>query len=299
MRIDFLPVLIAVMTGLSASDLHGQDSTYIIKGHIISTEGTPVEYVAAGIPGTGIGTVSSRDGEFVLTVPADKADTLEFHHVSYNTGYAAPDAWIGKDSITVILSPAELAEAVVLGGTAKEKTLVDKGARFPAAYGCFRPDNIGTGREIGSIVKVKRPFLIQRFSFKVASCSLKNTEISLNVYKIDGNDFMNILTAPVYIDIRCSSRPVDYDIDAEEHIMLEPGEYFISLAVLDCSDENRKDWEEHHDLTGREYTEAMYRNELLFPLYFKSSYVRNVALGQFSRTGFNIGMTVSGLEFQE
>ena len=62
-----------------------------VRGRIVDEKGEAVEYVHVGIPRLGIGTVSTVDGLFEIEVPAD---TLEFHHVSYQTGYypvSAPD----------------------------------------------------------------------------------------------------------------------------------------------------------------------------------------------------------------
>lgn len=64
------------------------------------------------------------------------------------------------------LTGNEIDVAVVYPAETKEKTLVSKGARFPAAFGVFNPDDTGT--EVGSNVKVKKRFIIKKFSFKVA-----------------------------------------------------------------------------------------------------------------------------------
>ena len=60
-----------------------------------------------------------------------------------------------------------------------------------------------------------------------------------------------------------------YEITPEETLLLEPGEYFVSLAFVGCSEKSRKEWEEQSSWTGKKYMEAIIRNELLFPPVFQ------------------------------
>ena len=297
MTYKLLTVFFLIAAVFSASDAASAQQTHILKGNIVNQNGKAVEYVAVGIPGSGIGAISSADGRFRLEIPDGTADTLEFHHVSYLTGLVPASEYNGADSLTVTLVPAELQEAVVLGSGAKEKTLVNKGARFPAAYGVYTPDR--TGNEIGSTVKVRHRFQIKEFSFKVAVNTIEECKVSLNVYRITEGIFRNIMTVPLYIDIRTSSRPVSYRAAPSATMILEPGEYFVSLAFVDCSDKSKAEWNEAKDLTGKAYMEKINENRLEFPLYFKSGYCRDTVLGEIVKSPFNMGLTVSGLEYRD
>ena len=66
----FLPVLLAAQEQVS------------VRGKIVDEKGEPVEYVQVGVPERHIGTISTVDGQFEISVPID---TLEFFHVSYQT----------------------------------------------------------------------------------------------------------------------------------------------------------------------------------------------------------------------
>ncbi|MBR4774651.1 MAG: carboxypeptidase-like regulatory domain-containing protein [Bacteroidales bacterium] len=79
-----------------------------VKGRIINEQGAPVGYVHVGIPGKQIGTVSTIDGRFEIAVPAD---TLEFHHVSYQTALY-PVSGPGED-VLIVMKDAELPPAVI------------------------------------------------------------------------------------------------------------------------------------------------------------------------------------------
>ena len=128
-----------------------------VRGRIVDEKGEAVEYVHVGIPRLGIGTVSTVDGLFEIEVPAD---TLEFHHVSYQTGYypvSAPD-----NDLVIVLKESELPPAVFIGGDTKEKYLLRPGTRFVGAQGGFNArDGIDKGKEVGSVAKARKPFLIK------------------------------------------------------------------------------------------------------------------------------------------
>ena len=118
-----------------------------VRGRIVDEKGEAVEYVHVGIPRLGIGTVSTVDGLFEIEVPAD---TLEFHHVSYQTGYypvSAPD-----NDLIIVPKESELPPAVFIGGDTKEKYLLRPGTRFVGAQGGFNArDGIDKGKEVGSV----------------------------------------------------------------------------------------------------------------------------------------------------
>ena len=40
-----------------------------VKGQVVNTRGEAVEYVQVGVPGLQIGTISSPDGQFEISVP--------------------------------------------------------------------------------------------------------------------------------------------------------------------------------------------------------------------------------------
>ena len=96
-----------------------------VKGRIVNEQGEAVEYVQVGMPGQGIGVISSADGRFEISVPAD---TLEFHHVSYQVG-RYPVSGPEKD-VLIVLKDSELPPAVAIGGEAKEKYLLHPGIKL-------------------------------------------------------------------------------------------------------------------------------------------------------------------------
>lgn len=264
-----------------------------VKGRIINGQGEAVEYVQVGIPKLQIGTISTVDGRFEINVPCD---TLEFFHVSYQAAsYPVTGA---DDDVVIVLQEQELPPAVFIGGDTKEKYLLRPGANVLKNMGiittALRSEH-PSGREIGSVAKAKKPFLVKDILLTVHSNHIPGCVASINIYRIEGKkeSFVNMLHKPIYFDVAVSDKPQDFDIQPEETILLEPGRYFIAFqivgydepalqAFLAKPEEERKFWEMSMD----------------FNIYLKSSYIREVALGEMESVPVNIGVAVKGLEFQ-
>ena len=285
-------VKIALFFALLPALLSAQERV-TVKGRIINGQGEAVEYVQVGIPKLQIGTISTVDGRFEINVPCD---TLEFFHVSYQAAsYPVTGA---DDDVVIVLQEQELPPAVFIGGDTKEKYLLRPGANVLKNMGiittALRSEH-PSGREIGSVAKAKKPFLVKDILLTVHSNHIPGCVASINIYRIEGKkeSFINMLHKPIYFDVAVSDKPQDFDIQPEETILLEPGRYFIAYqivgydepalqAFLAKPEEERKFWEMSMD----------------FNIYLKSSYIREVALGEMESVPVNIGVAVKGLEFQ-
>ena len=268
----------------------GQE-TVSVKGRIINQRGEPVEYVQVGIPKLQVGTISTADGLFEISVPRD---TLSFFHVAYQTGnYVVTGP---ADDVMVVLSENELSPAVFIGGNTKEQYLLRAGKRIPGGAGDFyRPDGVTKGFELGSVAKTRKPFLVKDVLFSILSNHIPGCVAAINIYRIEGEPeaFVNILRKPIYVHVPLSDEKQDFDIEPEESILLEPGRYFISFALVDCDMEAIRQWQEIPE-SERDRSSM----HLLVPIYFKSSYQRFSPLGQLTHFPVNIGIAVKGLEYQ-
>ena len=286
MRIKLLLALLCLPFCVYAQD------GFPVRGRIVNDQGEPVEYVQVGIPKLQLGTISTADGLFEITVPAD---TLEFFHVSYRTGsYLVTGP---ADDVTVVLHENELSPAVFIGGNTKEKYLLRPGTRIAGNGGVlvFEPKTGSTkGVEIGSVAKTGKPFLVKEIQFGIWQNSVPDCVVSVNIYRIEGKEeFVNMLQRPIYVNVPESETAQEFNIKPEETILLEPGRYFISFQIVDC---NEKALEEYLQTPESERDWSQMR--LVTILYFKSSYTRKVALGKMEHCPVNIGMVVKGLEFQ-
>lgn len=264
-----------------------------VKGRIVNEKGEAVEYVQVGVPKLHMGTISTADGHFQMEVPCD---TLEFFHVSYQT--AAYPVTGPADDLVIVLHEQELPPAVFIGGNTKEKYLVSPGLKMSeklGGAGYYFPGGGAKGGELGSIAKVRKPFLIRNIQFTIQSNYIPGCVASINVYRIegDGEAFVNVLHKPIYFDIAYTETRRNYDIQPEESILLEPGKYFIAFQIVAVDEdavqkildkpESERDSKDMHIYT---------------PLYFKNSYERFSPMGKLVHMPVNIGVAVKGLEYQ-
>lgn len=264
-----------------------------VKGRIVNEHDEAVEYVQVGIPKLQTGTISTVDGHFEITVPAD---TLQFFHVSYQTGSYVVTGPV--DDVVIVLHENELPPAVFIGGDVKEKYLLRPGTKIFGNGGVlvFEPETGSTkGVEIGSVAQTKKPFLVQDIQFGIWENTIPDCVVSVNIYRIEGKDeeFVNVLRKPVYVNVAESEQPQEFHIQPEESILLEPGRYYISFQIVDC---NEKALEEYLQVPESERDWSRMRLSTI--LYFKSSYTRNTAMGKMEHYPVNIGMVVKGLEYQ-
>ena len=262
-----------------------------IRGRIVDEKGEAVEYVQVGIPKLGIGTVSSLDGQFEIEVPVD---TLEFHHVSYQTGFYPVSG--AEEDVVIVLKEAELPAAVVIGGDTKEKFLLRPGTKVPGANGAFHyPGGVVKGAELGSVARARKPFLVKDIRFSIEANYIPGCVAAIHIYRIEGEPetFIDILHRPIYVDIAVSDTRQDFDIQPEETILLEPGRYFVSFDLIDC------DMDAVRQLLETPESERSPQSMHIYvPMYFKSSYQRFSALGELKHFPVNIGVSVWGLEYQ-
>ena len=253
-----------------------------VKGRIVNQQGEGIGYVQLGVPKLQIGTISDADGCFKIEVPGD---TLEFFHVSYQrtifpvTGPA--------DDLIIVLPEQELPPAIFIGGDTKEKYLMRPGKSVLRNLGVISTSIEGghpSGRELGSVARAKKPFLVQNIQFSVRSNHIPGCVASINIYRIEGKKeaFVNVLHQPIYFDVAVSDEPQRFDIQPEESILLEPGRYFIAFQIVG--------WDES----------AMQAPDptMAFNIYLKNSYLREVSLGEMEHLPVNIGVAVKGLEYQ-
>ena len=264
-----------------------------VKGRIINEQGEAVEYVQVGVPKRQIGTISTVDGHFEISIPPD---TLQFFHVSYQTAsYPVTGA---ADDVVIVLQENELPPAVFIGGTTKEKYLVRPGVKINEKIGgadFYRPGGGGKGAELGCIANARKPFLIQDILFTIVYNHIPGCVASINVYRIEGKPetFVNVLHKPIYFNIVESDTPQDYDIQPEESILLEPGKYFIAIQIVATDEEAVRKILETPE--SERDPNALHMHTAL---YFKSSYERYSALGKMVYIPVNIGISVKGLEYQ-
>lgn len=174
----------------------------------------------------------------------------------------------------------ELAPAIVVDGDVKIKKLVGSGSRVAGGIGVISAESIG--KEIGSVITVKRDFKLSSIDFTILKNSLENCKGDLRIYSISPEDNLDcILQMPIIQSIPISEEKSRYNIIPQEEIQLQPGRYYVSFSINEIDTNiNGK------DTTGK---------EIVFPLYMKKSFVRKSNSSKLEKIGFNIGITLKGI----
>ena len=263
-----------------------------VKGRIVNGQGEAVEYVQIGLPKRQIGTISTVDGRFEVEVPRD---TLEFFHVSYQ-----PASYVvtgPSDDLVVVLREQELPPAVSIGGNTKQKYLLRPGKKVlgnAAIISTSLRNGHSEGRELGSVAQARKPFLVTDILLSVRSNQIPDCIASINIYRVEGKNesYVNVLHKPMYFDIAVSDHPQDFDIRPEETLLLEPGKYFIAFQIVGCNGQALQDF-----LAKPEEDRKFWEMTMDFIAYFKSSYLRETALGEMKHYPVNIGISVKGMYY--
>lgn len=285
-------IKLAIALSLLPALLSAQEHV-TVKGRIINEQGEAVEYVQLGVPKLQIGSISAADGCFEIDMPCD---TLEFFHVSYQR--AAYPVTGPADDVVIVLHEQELPPAIFIGGDTKEKYLLKPGTGLLKSVGTITTSMRSghpSGREIGSVAQTKKPFLVKNILLTVRSNHIPDCVASINIYRIEGKkeSFVNVLHKPIYFDVAVSNDLQDYDIRPEETLLLEPGKYFIAFQIVGCNNEVLQAF-----LAKTQEEQEFWEMSIDFNIYLKSSYVREVALGEMEHLPVNIGVAVKGLEYR-
>lgn len=181
----------------------------------------------------------------------------------------------------------ELNELVVIAGKKKHKKLLGTGIKISGGATSFTPDK--TGYEVGSIIKTKHPFEIEEIRFNVLSNSIKEAILGVEIYSIE-NGFTKRLSQPLLYKIP-NGEKLNIRIVPDSRIILEPGEYFVAIRFVDCSENSKRGYSE----SQQNYKE---RKRILLPLYIKNSYIRKGSSAQLEKCKANIGLKVKGIEYR-
>ena len=157
------------------------------------------------------------------------------------------------------------------------------------------PESVG--KEIGSLVKARHPFLVKAICFTIEENRMEGCKASLRIYRMDSEDnIMNIVTMPIYQDIPKATEQTTFSIAPEESIVLDPGEYYISFCLTEISQEIMDRWAESESWSDEKRFDMYRLDRVYFPLYLKSSFTRERSDYPLTKWGANIGIEVMGIE---
>ena len=182
----------------------------------------------------------------------------------------------------------QLQEIVVMGG--KHKTLSNRGTRILGAIHMLTPDKVGY--EVGSALKVKHPFEVEEIEFFIISNNIKDVTLQVTIYR--DSSFTEVLSQPIFVNIPEGNRQTVV-AKPTERILLQPGDYIVSIGLADCNGETQQQWANSDQWDGQTRYQMMTKQSLQFPLYFKAGQIRSNPDDAFEKCPTNIGIKVRGI----
>ena len=186
--------------------------------------------------------------------------------------------------------PQEIA-VQVRQGKHKEKKLFGRGTRVPATGMQYTPAQIG--QEIGTALTIARPTEIREFSIDVLSCNIKDAVMGINIYRADTD---TKFIGPILANVEQGKKQT-IGLRPVEFFVLEPGEYIVSIGLVDCDEETKALWANSHLWDEEQRREMAKQSTLQLPFYVKESYIRADENDTFEKRNFNVGLQVKGIEY--
>ena len=183
-----------------------------------------------------------------------------------------------------------LQEVVVTGSKQKNKTLSNRGTRILGAIHMLTPDKVGY--EEGSAISVKHPFEVEEIEFFIISNSIRDVTLQVAIYR--DSTFTEVLSQPIFVNIPEGNRQ-KVVAKPTERILLQPGDYIVSIGLADCNGETQQQWANSDQWDGQTHYQMMTKQSLQFPLYFKAGQIRSNPDDSFEKCPTNIGIKVRGI----
>ena len=186
--------------------------------------------------------------------------------------------------------PQEIA-VQVRQGKHKEKKLFSRGTRVPGTGMQYTPNQMG--QEIGTALTIARPTEIREFSFDVLSCNIKDAVMGINIYRADTD---TKFIGPILANVEQGKKQT-IGLRPVESFVLEPGEYIISISLVDCDEETKALWANSHQWDEEQRREMAKQSTLQLPFYVKEGYIRADENDTFEKRNINVGLQVKGVEY--
>ena len=182
-----------------------------------------------------------------------------------------------------------LDKVTIYSGKKRHKKLLGKGTRIPGGVTQWTPDKVGA--EVGSVINVRHPFEVEEIQFSTQLNSIDSLKLKVEIRCTEKLD-SSILEKPIEIDVPKGEKQ-KFRIIPEKQLIIEPGEYFFAVVFADCSDEAKRRRSNNADRDSKTQKEC-----ILFPLYFKASYIRSGKGEELEKIPVNLGVKVKGIEYR-
>ena len=245
-----------------------------ISGTVFEMDGeTPVEFVNIGVVGKNVGTVSDRNGNYELLIPAEFHDnTLRFSSIGYHPYSVKVSDFLKLNDGNVRLEQQvyDMAEVVVRPRRFRERTLGIT-TRNPMVSVSW---TISSGGEMGILMKNSKIAFLKEVNINVMISPYDTIFCRLNIYKAHKNrQFENILTNPIYFNFSKEEIKDRITIDLRHLNLVVAGDFLVTFEFVEMKSSS-----------GR---------QIFFPAsLFSRSYYRKTSQGEWTTPVAAISLSV-------
>jgi len=207
-----------------------------ISGIVFEMDGeTPIEFVNIGVVDKNVGTVSDRNGNYELQIPAEfHDDTLRFSSIGYHPYSVKVSDFINLNDGNVRLEQRiyDMEEVIVRPRRLRERTL----GITTRNYSIVSIGWMGYG-EVGVLMKNSNTAFLKEANINLKIGPHGTIHSRLNIYKAGKNmQLENILTNPIYFSF--SKEEVKNDrvtIDLRDQNIVVEGDFLVTFEVVEYS----------------------------------------------------------------
>jgi len=150
----------------------------------------PIPYASVGVPNKPLGTVADAHGTFSLSqIGAAPSDTLVISCVGFQAQKLTVRDLGQQSEIRLAPQAQTLAEVVVHGGQPRRAIIGHNWVSAFTSYGFYTTadtvPHARLGREIGVLLHVKHPALVENFHLFTSGRDFKSVTFRLNIYAVE------------------------------------------------------------------------------------------------------------------
>ena len=225
-----------------------------LKG-IVRNDSTkePMAYVNIGIRDKGIGTISDKNGNFVLTINQESSENelVVFSHIGFESFEISLKKLSEQNEIWLVPSVNELNEVVLIPPKTWTKKIgrISKGAGLMHAYfytSYEKEINVELGREKGMLFDIKNDCRLDNLNFCISGNEFKSIKFRMNIYNLkEGLPNENILNKNIIIEVKDGQKDwFQFDLKPYEiYLEKELNQVAITLTWLESEKKTEKNWE--------------------------------------------------------
>jgi len=209
----------------------------IIKGRIVDDKNKEaLAFVNVGIENKNSGTVSAKDGYFMLKIyPELRPASLTFSMAGYQTrSISISDLSKNSEPVTISLKEKmiELKEVIVTSKAIKTEV---KGNTTTSNFISVGLPLKFLGSETGIRLHLgKKPVLLKSFRFNISDNRLDTAVFRLNIYRFkNGTPYENILHQNILVPV--GKQTGQYTLDLKEYKLVLDGDVLLSLEWIEGS----------------------------------------------------------------